>query len=281
MALSVLNNIPALVAEDQLNITQGNLQKTLYALASGSRLNSGADDPAGLAIANGLGANIAALNQSVSNANDGIGALQVADGALGQVTTLLQTAVTLATEASTGTVSDSQRTALDAEFTQIKQEIDAIGTSTTYNGTAVFTANVTSIFLSDATTAGSSTIGVAVGVLSASGAGGLGLTGTLTSAANAQTALGQIDTAVATIASDRGNVGAVINRLQDAANVINVQVQNLTQAEDGITAADIGVEVSNLSEYSILQQTGIGAGPGQHATAERAEPTPLSSPGTG
>jgi len=259
MALSVLNNIPALVAEDQLNITQGNLQKTLYALASGSRLNSGADDPAGLAIANGLGANIAALNQSVSNANDGIGALQVADGALGQVTTLLQTAVTLATEASTGTVSDSQRTALDAEFTQIKQEIDAIGTSTTYNGTAVFTANVTSIFLSDATTAGSSTIGVAVGVLSASGAGGLGLTGTLTSAANAQTALGQIDTAVATIASDRGNVGAVINRLQDAANVINVQVQNLTQAEDGITAADIGVEVSNLSEYSILQQTGIAA----------------------
>jgi len=259
MALSVLNNIPALVAEDQLNITQGNLQKTLYALASGSRLNSGADDPAGLAIANGLGANIAALNQSVSNANDGVGALQVADGALGQVTTLLQTAVTLATEASTGTVSDSQRTALDAEFTQIKQEIDAIGVSTTYNGTAVFTANTTSIFLSDATTTGSSTIGVAVGTLSASGAGGLGLTGTLTSAANAQTALGQIDTAVATIASDRGNVGAVINRLQDAANVINVQVQNLTQAEDGITAADIGVEVSNLSEYSILQQTGIAA----------------------
>jgi len=259
MPLSVLNNIPALVAENQLNITQGNLQKTLYALASGSRINSGADDAAGLAIANGLQANIAALNQSVSNANDGVGALQVADGALGQVTTLLQRAVTLATESSTGTVSDSQRTALDAEFTQIKAEIDRIGTSTTFNGTAVFTASTTSIFLSDATAAGSDSIGVAVGVLTASGAGGLGLTGTLTSASNAQTALTQIDAAIATVAGDRGNIGAGVNRLQSAANVINVQVQNLTTAEDGITAADIGKEVSSLSQYSVLQQTGIAA----------------------
>jgi flagellin len=259
MPLSVLNNIPALVAENQLNITQGNLQKTLYALASGSRINSGADDAAGLAIANGLQANIAALNQSVSNANNGVGALQVADGALGQVTTLLQRAVTLATEASTGTVSDNQRTALDAEFTQIKAEIDRIGTSTTFNGTAVFTANTTSIFLSDATTAGSNSIGVAVGTLAASGAGGLGLSGTLTSAGNAQTALTQIDAAIATVAGDRGNIGAGVNRLQSAANVINVQVQNLTTAEDGITAADIGKEVSSLSQFSVLQQTGIAA----------------------
>ncbi len=105
MSFSILNNIPALSAENQLNSTQMSLQKTLAQLASGQRINSGADDAAGLAIANGLEANISALNQSTQNANDGIGALQVADGALGQVTTLLNRAVTLATEASTGTVS--------------------------------------------------------------------------------------------------------------------------------------------------------------------------------
>src|SRR5215471_21834228 len=115
MALSILNNIPSLVAQNQLSITNQNLQKTLFRLSSGSRINSGADDAAGLAIADGLHANISALNQSARNANDGVGQLQVADGALNQVTSLLNRAVTLATEAATGTVGTSQRTALDAE----------------------------------------------------------------------------------------------------------------------------------------------------------------------
>src|ERR1700761_5985202 len=152
MALSVLNNIPALVAENQLGLTQNSLQDTLYQLSSGSRINTGADDAAGLAIANGLEANVTALTQSVANANDGVGSLQVADGALGQVTTLLNRAVTLATEASTGTVSSGQRTALDAEYQQILGEINSIGTNTTFNGTTVFAATgttTTSIFLSD------------------------------------------------------------------------------------------------------------------------------------
>jgi flagellin len=113
MALTILNNIAAIAAENQLNITSNNLTSTLEQLSSGSRINSGADDPAGLAIANGLEANIAALTQSSSNATDGVGELQVADGALSQVTTLLDRAVTLATESATGTVSNSQRTALD------------------------------------------------------------------------------------------------------------------------------------------------------------------------
>src|SRR5215467_13310639 len=164
MALSILNNIPSLVAQNQLSITNQNLQKTLFRLSSGSRINSGADDAAGLAIADGLHANETALTQSAQNANNGVGALQVADGALSQVTTLLNRAVTLATEASTGTVSTAQRGALDAEFTQIKAEIDRIGSTTTFNGTSVFTTSTTSIFLSDA--ASSSQIGVTVGALS-------------------------------------------------------------------------------------------------------------------
>src|SRR5579871_5510138 len=116
MSLSVLNNVSALTAENQLNITQGSLSKTLQQLSTGQRINSGADDAAGLAIANGLNANITALTQSVQNASDGVGQLQVADGALSQITTLLNRAVTLATEAATGTVSDTQRGSLDAEF---------------------------------------------------------------------------------------------------------------------------------------------------------------------
>src|SRR5579872_5905005 len=143
MPIGILNNIASLSAENELSITNTSLQSTLYQLSSGSRINSGADDAAGLAIANGLQANVTALTQSARNANDGVGMLQVADGALAQVTTLLNRAVTLATESSTGTVSDTQRQALQSEFAQIKAEIDRIGSNTTYNGSAVFAGGAT------------------------------------------------------------------------------------------------------------------------------------------
>jgi flagellin len=188
MALSVLNNIASLAAQNQLSITNINLQKSLFQLSSGSRINTGADDAAGLAIADGLHANITALTQSARNANDGVGALQVADGSLAQVTTLLNRAVTLATEAATGTVSDPQRVALDAEFTAIKAEIDRIGSKTNYNGGQVFTATTLNIFLSDASATSNSTIGVTTGLLSANGlslGGAVAATGGLTQAAGA------------------------------------------------------------------------------------------------
>jgi flagellin len=138
MPLGILNNIPSLQAENELTLTSTALNNTLEQLASGSRINSGADDPAGLAIANGLQANVSALTQSVSNANDGVGELQLADGALAQVTNLLNTAITLATESATGTVSNGQRTAIQAQYASILAEINQIGTATTYNGQSVF-----------------------------------------------------------------------------------------------------------------------------------------------
>src|SRR5580693_8837389 len=140
MAISLLNNISALEAQNQLNITQNNLQKTLFQLSSGSRINSGADDAAGLAIANGLEANITALTQSSANATSGVGSLQVADGALAQITTLLNRAVTLATE------------------------VASIGSSTNYNGTAVFSTQAQNVFLSDGVS--NSTITTTTGTLS-------------------------------------------------------------------------------------------------------------------
>jgi len=257
MALSILNNIASLTAENQLNITQGNLQKTLYQLASGSRINSGADDAAGLAIADGLQANITALTQSVRNANDGVGQLQVADGALSQVTSLLNRAVTLATESATGTINSTQRQALQAEFLSIQSEINSIGSNTTFNGTSIFTGNTTSIFLSDSNPAATTMITVSLGALSTTS---LSIaTDDLSTDNAAQTALTDINGAIATVASLRGTAGAAINRLQAATTVMNNQVQNLTSAEDNITAADVASDVADMSKYNILTQTGMAA----------------------
>ena len=138
MPLGVLNNISAVYAENNLNQTQSSLQNVLTQLSSGSRINSGADDPAGLSIANGLAANSAALSQSSSNASEGAGFLQVADGALSQVTSLLTSAVTLATEAGGGTLSSSQMAAANQEYQDILTQIGTIGSTTEYNGISVF-----------------------------------------------------------------------------------------------------------------------------------------------
>jgi len=184
----------------------------------------------------------------------------VADGALSQVTTMLNRAVTLATESANGTVSGNQRTAIDAEYQQILDEINSIGTSTTFNGATVFTANSTSIFLSDGV--GNSTIGVTIGALSTStiGTTTVGLEGTdLTSSGDATTALTAINSAIAAVAAARGNLGATMNRLTDAVDVMQNEVTNYTSAESAITSADVGTVVSNLSQYQILQQTGMAA----------------------
>jgi len=259
MAISLLNNIAALQAENQLDQTSNNLQSTLFQLSSGSRLNSGADDPAGLEIANGLQANITALNQSATNANEGVGLAQTADGALAQVTDLLNRATTLATEAANGTNTGAQLTALNTEYTSIKAEIDQIGLNTTYNGTSVFSTGTTSIFLSDggaAETLANATIAVSPGTLSSAE---LGLATALDTQADAVTALSQITAAVQTVAGSRAGLGASINRLNAAQGVETAQVQNLTSAEDAITAANIPEEVTRLSQYSVLDQTGISS----------------------
>lgn len=140
MPLGVLNNISAIYAENNLNQTQSSLQNTLTQLSSGQRINSGADDSAGLAIANGLQANSSALSQSSANATAGVGFLQVADGALAQVTNLLNRAITLATEAGGGTLSSSQMSAADQEYQDILTQINTIGSTTEYNNILVFTS---------------------------------------------------------------------------------------------------------------------------------------------
>jgi flagellin len=158
MALGVLNNLSAIYAENNLNNTNSSLQTVLQQLSSGSKINSGADDAAGLSLVNGLAANSAALMQSTTNATEGVGLLQVADGALSQVTSLLDRAVTLATEASNGTLDSSQDAAANQEYQSILAEINNIGSTTTYNQNQVFTGNQAgvAIYTGDSSSAGAS-----------------------------------------------------------------------------------------------------------------------------
>jgi flagellin len=138
MALGVLNNISAISAQNNLSNTQASLSKVLQQLSSGSRINSGADDAAGLSLANGLQASSTALTQSAANASEGVDFLQVADGALSQVTSLLNRAITLATEASNGTLNGSQVSAANSEYQKILTETDTINNNTEYNGISTF-----------------------------------------------------------------------------------------------------------------------------------------------
>ena len=158
MALGVLNNLSAIYAENNLNNTNNSLQTVLQQLSSGSRINSGADDAAGLSLVNGLAANSAALTQSETNSTEGVGLLQVADGALSQVTSLLNRAITLATEASNGTLNSSQESAANQEYQSILSEINNIGTTTTYNQNQVFTGDATgvAIYTGDSSSTGAS-----------------------------------------------------------------------------------------------------------------------------
>ena len=173
MSLGVLNNLSAVYAENNLTNSNNSLSKTLQQLSSGSRINSGADDAAGLSLVDGLEANQTALTQSETNASEGVGLLQVADGALSQVTTLLNRAVTLATEASNGTLNSSQDTAANQEYQSILSEISNIGSTTTYNNQAVFNSN-TNIYTGDSSTAGSAIDDLNIRSLSSSNVGDSG-----------------------------------------------------------------------------------------------------------
>jgi flagellin len=267
MSLGILTNVAATYAENNLNQTQNSLNTVLQQLSSGSRINSGADDAAGLSIANGLAANEAALTQSASNAQNGVGLLQTADGALAQVTNLLNRATTLATEASNGGLTTAQSASADNEFQSIVKEIGNIGTSTNFNSTAVFSSSPTVFVVSDGTSTGTTTFSDTVGALSATSVGTASGGGTgqsltadvLTSTTAAQTALTDITAAVADVANQRGSIGANINQLNAAANVASSEEVNLSAAQSSITETNYGQATSDLAKYQVLSQTGISA----------------------
>ena len=183
MSLGVLNNLSAVYAENNLNNTNNSLTTVLQQLSSGSRINSGADDAAGLSLVDGLRANQTALTQSGTNAQEGVGLLQVADGALSQVTSLLNRAVSLATEASNGTLNSTQDAAANQEYQSILSEISNIGSTTTFNDEQVFNST-TNIYTGDASSSGSSVDDLNIRSLSSSNLGDTGGTMAYTNGTN-------------------------------------------------------------------------------------------------
>lgn len=267
-SFSILNNIAALTAQNNLNLNSINLSRTIQRLSSGRRINSGADDAAGLQIADSLRANIRALDQAIRNANDGISVSQIADGALQEMTNLLTRAVTLAEESATDTVDTAGRTSLNAEFTSIQAEIARIANQTSFNGVALFTAaglgGSLDIFVGDMYAA--STISVSIGTITTVGdtvtdlGGGVDLSGVdLTTAAGAQAALDVFKQALSSVASNRAGIGAGMNRLQSAVALSQAQSQNTQAAESTIRDANVAEEVVNLTKQQILAQSGMAA----------------------
>jgi flagellin len=274
MSLGILTNVAATYAENSLNSTQNSLNTVLQQLSSGSRINSGADDAAGLSVSDGLTANEAALTQSAQNAQNGVGLLQTADGALSQVTNLLDRATTLATEAANGGLTAAQSTAADTEFQSIITEIGNIGTSTNFNSTNVFSATPTNFVVSDGTVGGTTTIAATVGALTSAS---VGVTATdvagvittaagedlstqnLTSQASAKTALTAVTTAISDVSAQRGSIGADTNQLNAAANVASSEEVNLSSAQSSILSTNYGQATSDLAKYQVLSQTGISA----------------------
>lgn len=270
-SFSILNNISGVNAQNQLNINNVNLSRTLLRLSSGKRINSGADDAAGLQIADSLRANTFALDQAVRNANDGIGVLQIGDGALQEISNLLTRSVTLAEEAATETIDDEGRTALNSEFTQIEAEIARIATQTNFNGTGIFDGTngaTLDIFVGDlSSTAGTGSISVSISTITADqSAGTVSALGTanltsisLSTATDAAGALDEIKTALQQVGTMRASIGSGINRLQSAVSVLQNQSQNTQAAESNFRDANVAAEVANLTKYQILAQSGIAA----------------------
>jgi flagellin len=249
MSLSVLNNISAMYAENNLNQTQSSLQNTLTQLSSGSRINSGSDDAAGLSVADGLGANEAALTQSAQNASDGVSLLQTADGALSQVNNLLNRAVTLATEASNGTLNASQVGSANAEYQNILTEIGNIGSTTNFNGNSVFSSTATNLVVSDGTTSGTTTFADTVGSLTA---GSIGLSapvvtpGTssgLTPSSASASSSGTASTFTLTLGHTSNTVGGTLSIAVGAASAHSITIAA------GATGASVAAQINADSTF--------------------------------
>jgi flagellin len=247
---SILNNISAIAASRQLGITQAGLDKTIQRLTTGKRINYAADDAAGLAISNRLGADIRVSIQAKRNAQDGIAYLQVADGALEEVTQLLTRGAELAQQAQTGTISSTNRLALDLEFQVISDAIHNVAINAVFNSQSVFRND--QIFVAVATfEKGEFTIGTMQGDINST----LAITDT-TSATSAQA---KLDEFIQNVSMQRATIGSRMQYLNTISNTLGIQVENFTAANSQIRDANIADEVINLTKFQILGQSGTSA----------------------
>ena len=250
-SFSVVNNITSAYAQTNLQATQLGLQKSLSRLSSGYRINSAGDDAAGLAVANSYRNSTAILSQGIRNANDGLSDLQIKDGALSNISTLLDRLATLATQASSGK-TDVNLSALNNEFDKVKTEIvreAAVAALTNATGFSVFISNTKSA--SDGKVTGK------IGAVTLSSLGIDSLT--IDSQANAMGAVASVAAAVTSLGTVQSDVGQAQNNLQFAISLAQSQQVNTKAAESRIRDANVAEEAANMTRYNILTQSGIAA----------------------
>lgn len=262
--MTVINtNVTSLFAQRSLNANNVDLQHTMEELSTGKRINSSADDAAGLAISSRMTSQINGLNQAVRNANDGISMLRTAEGATDTITNMLQRMRELAIQASNGTYGSSDVKSMDTEYQQLYSEIKRVSNTTSWNGMnlldGTFSGGV-GFMVSDVAGANShisasiASFDFTAGATNALVDGFGALSGSYISAPSADALLGKISTAISGINTMRSNLGATINRLQFTVdNLTNVST-NLSASRSQIEDVDYSQATAELAKNNVIQQ---------------------------
>jgi flagellin len=254
MSLYVNTNVSAINAQRQLITSGSSLDTSFKRLSSGFRINSAADDAAGLQISNRLSSQINGLNQAISNANDGISLAQTAEGAMDEITNSLQRIRVLAVQSQNGINSSADRVALQKEVSALKTEISRIATTTQFGGIKLLDGKFSAKFLVGANAGQNISVN-----LSRTG-GGYGASGlnintlSISSVGGASAALASIDSAIKTIDSTRADLGALQNRFQSTIRNLSNIVENVSAARSRIRDTDFAKETAELTRSQILQQ---------------------------
>ncbi len=259
MSLVINTNIASLNAQRNLEVNSKYISISVQRLSSGLRVNTAKDDAAGLSISEKLKAHIRSISVAIRNSQDGISLSQTAEGGLSEIGNILTRLRELAEQSSNGTLGTTERSALDNEYQQLMSEIDRIANVTEFNGTKLIdgSQSATGITLQVGfQNTGNDRINFfsGVGATNTTTLGITGAFGTISSAGNAQSALTQIDSAIATVASRRGTLGAIQNRLDSTIANLGIASENLTAANSRIIDADFAYETAQFTRNQILVQ---------------------------
>ncbi len=254
----VQHNLTAMNSNRMLGITQSTQAKSTEKLSSGYKVNRAADDAAGLAISEKMRRQIRGLTQASLNAQDGISAVQTAEGALAEVHDMLQRMNELATKAANGTMTSADRGYIDSEIQALKTEIDRVAQTTTFNEQSLLDGTFTGKNLQ----VGSENDGQQVITISISGirASAIGIGASVTvsgaSTSSAVSAISSIKDALASVSQQRSDLGAIQNRLEHTIKNLDNVVENTTSAESSIRDTDMATEMVKFSNNNILAQAG-------------------------
>jgi len=251
--MTVINtNTAALRAQNGSRMANNALQTAMERLSSGKRINSAKDDAAGLAISSSMTSQIRGMTQAVRNANDGISMAQSADGALDEVTNMLQRIRELSVQAASGTYQSTDRTNLQTEVTALASQISSITSNTKFNGVGLFTGSAGSSGTVTIQTGSSSadTVDMDFTALNLAAASSVDLS----TSSGATSAMSSLDTLITTVSTKRATLGAAESRLGAVVNNLTSNITNLTDARSRIEDADFGTETTNLAKSQILAQ---------------------------